>query len=87
MEGLNIMNFRSSESHDACIFGRVVTKVRNRRFMKVTKHYEQDHVMVYVEEGDMRTCITLDSDRQMRRLGEGCDLARGEPNPFELSRA
>ena len=36
--------------------------------------------MVYVEEGDMRTCITLDSDRQMRRLGEGCDLARGEPN-------
>ena len=48
--------------------------------MKVTKHYEQDHVMVYVEEGDMRTCITLDSDRQMRRLGEGCDLARGEPN-------
>ena len=45
--------------------------------MKVTKHYEQDHVMVYVEEGDMRTCITLDSDRQMRRLGQGCDLARG----------
>ena len=38
--------------------------------MKVTKHYEQDHVMVYVEEGDMRTYITLDSDRQMRRLGE-----------------
>ena len=38
--------------------------------MKVTKHYEQDHVMVYVEEGDMRTCITPDSDRQMRRLGE-----------------
>ena len=38
--------------------------------MKVTKHYEQDHVMVYVEEGDMRTCITLDSDRQMRRLEE-----------------
>ena len=26
--------------------------------------------MVYVEEGDMRTCITLDSDRHMRRLGE-----------------
>ena len=38
--------------------------------MKVTKHYEQDHVMLYVEEGDLRTCITLDSDRQMRRLGE-----------------
>ena len=38
--------------------------------MKVTKHYEQDHVMIYVEEGDMRTCITLESDRQMRRLGE-----------------
>jgi hypothetical protein len=38
--------------------------------MKVTKHYEQDHVMIYVEEGDLRTCITLESDRQMKRLGE-----------------
>ena len=38
--------------------------------MKVTKHYESDHVMIYVEEGDLQTCITLDSDRQMRRLGE-----------------
>ena len=26
--------------------------------------------MLYVEEDDMRTCITLESDRQMRRLGE-----------------
>jgi hypothetical protein len=23
-----------------------------------------------VEEGDLRTCITLDSERQMKRLGE-----------------
>ena len=38
--------------------------------MKVTKHYEQDHVMIYVEEGDIQTCITLKNDRQMRRLGE-----------------
>jgi hypothetical protein len=38
--------------------------------MKVTKHYEQDHVMIYVEEGDLRTCITLESDRQMKRLGK-----------------
>jgi hypothetical protein len=38
--------------------------------MKVTKHYEHDHVMLYVEESDMKTCITLESDRQMRRLGE-----------------
>ena len=38
--------------------------------MKVTKHYEQDHVMLYVEEGDIKTCITLDSDQQMRRLGQ-----------------
>ena len=38
--------------------------------MKVTKHYEQDHVMLYVEEGDLRTCITLDNDNQMRRLGQ-----------------
>ena len=26
--------------------------------------------MLYVEEGDMKTCITLDSEQQMRRLGE-----------------
>jgi hypothetical protein len=38
--------------------------------MKVTKHYEHDHVMLYVEEGDLKTCITLESDRQVRRLGE-----------------
>lgn len=38
--------------------------------MKVTKHYEDDHVMLYVEEGDTKTCITLDSDRQVRRLGQ-----------------
>lgn len=38
--------------------------------MKVTKHYEQDHVILYVTEGDLQTTITLDSDRQMRRLGE-----------------
>ena len=38
--------------------------------MKVTKHYEQDHVILYVEEDGMQTCITLDSDKQMRRLGE-----------------
>ena len=39
--------------------------------MKVTKHYEQDHVILYVTEGDeVQTTITLTSDRQMRRLGE-----------------
>ena len=38
--------------------------------MKVTQHYEHDHVILYVEEGEMKTCITLDNDRQLRRLGE-----------------
>lgn len=38
--------------------------------MKVTKHYVPDGVMLYIAEGDLRTCITLDSDRQMKRLGE-----------------
>ena len=38
--------------------------------MKVTKHYEHDRVMLYVVEGDTQTCITLESDRQMQRLGE-----------------
>ena len=38
--------------------------------MRVTKHYEHDRVMLYVVEGDTKTCITLESDRQMQRLGE-----------------
>lgn len=38
--------------------------------MKVTKHYEQDHVILYVTDGELQTCITLDSDRQMKRLGQ-----------------
>lgn len=38
--------------------------------MIVKKHYENDHVILYVEENGWRTCITLDNDRQMRRLGE-----------------
>lgn len=38
--------------------------------MKVTKHYTDNHVVLYVTEGDLQTCITLDSDQQMRRLGE-----------------
>ena len=38
--------------------------------MRVTKHYEHDRVILYVVEGDTQTCITLESDRQMQRLGE-----------------
>ena len=38
--------------------------------MKVTKHYEQNHVILYVTEGDLQTTITLDSDRQMKRLAD-----------------
>lgn len=38
--------------------------------MTVTKHYENDHVVLYVEDDDVKTCITLDNDRQMRRLGQ-----------------
>jgi len=40
------------------------------QYMKVTKHYEHDHVILYVEDGGLCTCITLCSDRQLRRLGE-----------------
>ena len=35
--------------------------------MTVTKHLENDHVMLYVEEGDLQTCITLNTEGQMRR--------------------
>ena len=45
-------------------------KQKEKSTRKVTKHYEQDHVILYVEEGDLQTCITLDSDQQMKRLGE-----------------
>ena len=38
--------------------------------MKVKKHYENGHVVIYASEGSMSTCITLDSDEQVRRLGE-----------------
>ena len=38
--------------------------------MKVTKHYEQDHVILYVSEGSMVERIMLDNEQQMRRLGE-----------------
>ena len=47
--------------------------------MKVTKHYENDHVMLYVEEDGLQTCITLNNDQQMRRLGQCLiDLDRTE---------
>ena len=38
--------------------------------MTVTKHYEQDHVFLYVCEGSMVERIMLNNDKQMRRLGE-----------------
>ena len=38
--------------------------------MKVKKHYENDHVMIYVEDEGLQTCITLNSDKQVQRLGE-----------------
>ncbi len=39
--------------------------------MKVTKNYVIDHVVLYVTEGDLQTCITLDSDQTRLRLSEG----------------
>ena len=48
--------------------------------MTVTKHYENNHVMLYVEEGeDLRECIHLENDHQIRRLGQCLiDLDRTE---------
>lgn len=37
--------------------------------MKVTKHYENDHVIIYVEDGNLKTCITLENYQQIMRLG------------------
>lgn len=45
--------------------------------MKATKHYESGRIFVYVEENGVTDCITLQSEQQMRRLGECLiDLAR-----------
>jgi hypothetical protein len=53
--------------------------------MRVTKHYEHDRVMLYVVEGDTQTCITLESDRQMQRLGECLlDLYRTDGREVEI---
>ena len=53
--------------------------------MKVTRHYEQDHVILYVSEGSMIERIMLDDDQQMRRLGECLkDLARTGAKEVEI---
>jgi hypothetical protein len=53
--------------------------------MRVTKHYEHDRVMLYVVEGDTQTCITLESDRQVQRLGECLlDLYRTDGREVEI---
>ena len=54
--------------------------------MKVTKHYEHDHVILYVTEGDsVQTTITLESDRQVKRLGECLlDLYRTDSREIEI---
>ena len=53
--------------------------------MTVTKHYENDHVMLYVEEDGLQECITLKSDEQMNRLGQClCDLYRTEGRTVKI---
>lgn len=53
--------------------------------MRVTKHYYHDRVILYVVEGDTQTCITLESDRQMQRLGECLlDLYRTDGREVEI---
>ena len=53
--------------------------------MKVTKHYEQDHVILYVSEGSMTERIMLDDEQQMRRLGDCLkDIARMGAKEVEI---
>ncbi len=45
--------------------------------MKARKYYENDSVLVYVSDGEWNTCITLENEQQMKRLGQCLtDLAR-----------
>lgn len=53
--------------------------------MKVTKHYEQDFIILYASEGNMIERIMLDNEQQMRRLGECLkDLARTGAKEVEI---
>lgn len=36
--------------------------------MQVTKHYEQNNVILYIEENGRQNCVTLQSDEQISRL-------------------
>lgn len=38
--------------------------------MKVTRHYEYDRVILFIEEGCLRYRIDLENDHQIRRLGQ-----------------
>jgi len=52
-------------------FAKCLAKyIKDKTPMTVTKHYEDDHVMLYVKDGETETCITLDSDRQVERLAK-----------------
>lgn len=54
--------------------------------MKVTKHYEQDHIILYVTEDTLQTTITLDSEGQLRRLGQCLlDLDRTESREVTIT--
>lgn len=45
--------------------------------MKAVKHFEDNKVIVYLEEGDNKTCIVFNDEQQMRRMGICLqDLAR-----------
>ena len=53
--------------------------------MKVTKHYEQDFIILYASEGSMVERIMLDNEQQMRRLGECLiDLERTGAKEVEI---
>ena len=58
--------------------------------MKVTKHYYRDHIILYVTEETpqttLQTTITLDSEGQLRRLGQCLlDLDRTESREVTIT--
>jgi len=38
--------------------------------MQVKKYYENDNVVLYITDDELSTCLTLNNEVQMRRLGE-----------------
>ena len=60
-----------TKHYEGCDLARAMPKsLSSIAEREQARRSQQDHVILYVTDGDLHTTITLDSDQQMRRLGE-----------------